>query len=63
MDWVCDDHEPLIIMRNGQQSVVMISLDGFKALEKAACLRQAPRNARQLREAVVRLETGQGQER
>lgn len=63
MNRVCDDREPLIITRNGQQSVVVISLDDFKALEKGACLRQAPRNARRLREAVVRLETGQGQER
>ena len=33
MDRVCDDHEPLIVTRNGEQSVVMISLEDFKALE------------------------------
>ena len=27
MDKVCQDHEPLIITRSGQQSVVMLSLD------------------------------------
>ena len=59
MDRVCDDHAPLIITRNGQQSIVMISLDDFKA----PCLLRAPRHARRLLEAVARLETGQGQER
>lgn len=28
MDPVCEDHEPIIITRNGEQSVVMASLDG-----------------------------------
>ena len=33
MDQVCNDHEPLIITRNGeQQAVVMLSLEDFKAL-------------------------------
>ena len=30
MDRVCEDHEPLIITRNGQQSVVMLSLGASK---------------------------------
>ena len=29
MDRVCNDHEALIITRNGQQSVVMLSLEDF----------------------------------
>ena len=33
MNRVCEDHEPLIITRNGDQSVVMLSLEDFKALE------------------------------
>ena len=32
MKRVCADHEPLIITRNGEPSVVMLSLDDFKAL-------------------------------
>ncbi len=43
MDRVCDDHETLIITRNGQQSVVMMSLDDFKALEETAYLLRAPK--------------------
>ena len=63
MDRVCEDHETLIITRNGQQSVVMMSLDDFKALEETAYLLRAPKNARRLLEAVASLESGQGQER
>jgi len=35
MDRVCEDHEPIIITRNGERSVVMLSLDDYKALEKS----------------------------
>jgi antitoxin YefM len=63
MNRVCEDHEPLIITRNGQQSVVMMSLEDFKALEETAYLLRAPRNARRLLEAVASLESGQGIER
>lgn len=63
MDRVCEDHEPLIITRNRQQSVVMISLEDYKALEETAYLLRAPKNARRLLEAVASLESGQGQER
>ena len=34
MKRVCADHEALIITRNGEPSVVMLSLDDFKALEE-----------------------------
>lgn len=63
MDRVCDDHEPLIITRNGQQSVVMMSLEDYKALEETAYLLRAPKNAKRLLEAVASLQSGQGQER
>ena len=36
MDRVCNDHEALNITRNGEQSVVMLSLEDFKALEESA---------------------------
>jgi antitoxin YefM len=36
MDRVCEDHEPLIITRKGKQSVVMLSLEDYKALEETA---------------------------
>jgi antitoxin YefM len=63
MDRVCDDHEPLIITRGGEQSVVMISLLDYKALEETAYLLRSPRNAKRLLEAIADLEGGRGQER
>jgi antitoxin YefM len=60
MDRVCDDHEPLIITRNGQQSVVMLSLEDFTALEETAYLLRSPANAKRLMTAIEQLNTGQG---
>ena len=63
MDRVCDDHEPIIITRNSQQAVVMMSLDDFKALEETSYLLRSPKNARRLLESIATLETGKGKER
>lgn len=63
MDRVCEDHAPLIITRNSEQSVVMLSLDDFNALEETAYLLRSPANARRLLSAMKQLADGQGQER
>ena len=63
MDRVCNDHEPLIITRNGEQSVVMLSLEDYKALEETAYLLSTPENARRLLSAAAQLQAGQGTER
>jgi len=56
MDRVCEDHAPIIITRNGEQSVVMMSLDDYEALEETAYLLRSPRNARRLLESIASLE-------
>ena len=63
MDRVCNDHETLIITRNGEQSVVMLSLEDFKALEETAYLLRNPVNAKRLLSATDQLNTGKGVER
>ena len=63
MDRVCNDQEPLIITRNADQSVVMLSLEDFKALEETADLLRGPANARRLLSAMAQLGSGQGVER
>lgn len=63
MDRVCEDHEPIIITRNGEQAVVMMSLEDYKALEETAYLLRAPKNARRLLDAIANLEEGKGSER
>lgn len=63
MQRVCEDHEPLIITRSGQPSVVMVSFEDFQALEETAYLLRSPENARRLLGAVAELNAGGGQER
>jgi antitoxin YefM len=63
MDRVCDDHEALIITRNGEQSVVMLSLEDYKALEETAYLLRTPANAKRLLSATTQLNTKKGVER
>lgn len=63
MDRVCDDHEPLIITRSGEQSVVMLSLEDFQAIEETAYLLRCPPNAKRLLSAITQLTAGKGVER
>jgi len=63
MDRVCEDHEPIIITRNGQQSVVMMSLDDFKSLEETSYLLRSPKNTQRLLESIASLEAGKGEVR
>ena len=63
MERVCNDHEALIITRNGAQSVVMLSLEDYKALEETAHLLRTPANAKRLLSAVAQLNAGKGIER
>ena len=63
MGKVCDDHAPVIITRQHQRSVVMISLEDYQALEETAYLLRSPKNARRLLESIAELEAGGGMER
>jgi antitoxin YefM len=63
MDRVCDDHEALIITRNGDQAVVMLSLEDYKALEETAYLLRTPANAKRLLSAAAQLSARKGVER
>lgn len=63
MDRVCDAHEPVIVTRSGERSVVMLSLEDFNSLEETAYLLRAPANARRLLEAMEELNAGRGKVR
>ena len=60
MDRVCNDHEALIITRNGEQAVVMLSLEDYKSLEETAYLLRTPANAKRLLSAATQLNAGKG---
>jgi len=63
MEKVCEDHSPVIITRQKSDSVVLMSLSDFQALEETAYLLRSPKNTRRLIEAVAQLERGEGTER
>ncbi len=63
MKKVCEDHEPVIITRQKEESVVIISLDDYKALEETSYLLRVPKNARRLLESIAELEKGGGTKR
>ena len=58
MDRVCDDHDPVIITRNRDQAVVMLSLEDFEALQEAAYLFKSPSNAKRLIDSIESLNKG-----
>lgn len=58
IDKVCSDRDPVIITRKRDQSVVMIALDDYEALEETAYLLRSPANAKRLISALESLEKG-----
>ncbi len=63
MEKVCQDHSPVIITRKKNESVVIMSLEDYKALEETAYLLRSPKNMRRLIESISQLENGNGTER
>ena len=63
MDRVCEDSEPVVITRNRDQAVVMLSMAEYQALEETAYLTRSPTNARRLLDAVQSMEKGRGRVR
>lgn len=63
MDQVCRDRAPVVITRNRDQAVVMMSLDDYEELEETAHLLRSPTNARRLLAAMQALESGKGKAR
>ena len=55
MDHVCTDHDPVVITRNRDQAVVMMSLEDYESLQETANLLRSPANARRLLEAISEL--------
>ena len=60
MNQVCDDHDPVIITRNREQAVVMLSLADYESLQETAYLLRSPANARRLLESIDELTKGGG---
>ena len=63
MDKVCEDSEPMLITRNRDQAVVMMSLQEYKSLEETAHLMRSPANVRRLLASIQSMEKGRGKVR
>ena len=62
MEKVCNDHDPVIITREEDPPVVMLSLEDYQSMEETAYLLRSPANARHLLESIAELEAGKGTE-
>jgi antitoxin YefM len=63
MENVCRDRSPVIVTRKSSESVVIMSLEDFEALEETAYLLRSPKNTRRLIESIAQLENGEGSEK
>ena len=63
MEKVCQDCAPVIVTRKTSNSVVIISLDDYEALEETAYLLRSPKNTRRLIESIAQLENDKGAEK
>lgn len=52
MNKVCEDHAPVIVTRQKQQSIVLMSLEDYNALEETFYLLKSPKNAERLNDAI-----------
>jgi len=62
MNKVCEDHEPVVITRRGEPSVVMLSPEDDKAMEETSYLLRSPANAQRLLRSIASLNSGGGEE-
>jgi antitoxin YefM len=58
MKKICDDHNPVIITGKNSESVVMMSLEDYNAIEETMYLLRSPANAARLRASIAEFESG-----
>lgn len=56
MDQACNDNAPVVIKRKGKDSVLMISLEEYQAMEETIYLLRSRANAINLVESIAELE-------
>lgn len=58
MDDVCRDHTPMLITRQSGESVVMVSLEDFNAMQETLYLLSSPKNAERLARSIAQVKSG-----
>lgn len=52
MDKVCNDHSPIIVTRQENKPVIILSLEDYNAIEQTLYLLNSPLNAKKLQESI-----------
>ena len=60
LDRVTRDQEEIVIARRNGDSVVLVSLADWNAIQETLHLLSTPENARALRDSIAQLDAGQG---
>ena len=63
MDRVIDDQEEIVVARRKGESVVVVSLENWNAVQETLHLLSTPANAAALRASIADLDAGKGSER
>lgn len=63
MNKVCDDHVPIIITRQKNAPVVMISLEDYNAIEETLYLMSNPKNYARLMASMENVRKGKAKSR
>jgi len=63
MQQACNNHDPIIVTRENEPAVVMMSLEDFQSIEETAYLLRSPKNAKRLLESITQLDNGKGMEK
>lgn len=58
MNWVCKHRGPIVITRNREPAVILLSLAEYESLEETAYLLRSPANAKRLFAAIDSLNRG-----
>ncbi|MDD5597891.1 MAG: type II toxin-antitoxin system prevent-host-death family antitoxin [Victivallaceae bacterium] len=58
MERVCADHDPVIITKKREPSVVMISLEDYESMEETAFLMRNPENVKRLLRSIEEMKQG-----
>lgn len=56
MNKVCEDHSPIIITRQKENPVVMLSLEDYNAIEETLYLMKTSKNASRLIRSIAEVE-------
>jgi len=59
MNEICENHLGLIVTRKNHATVVVISLEDYRAMEETAYLMKSPANAKDLMESIEQINKGE----